>query len=152
MTQRAGAAMLSAAAFKVLRRCCPALVLSVDADAYARSTYSWLVAVDAQTLRFAVDGGGGTSANLARDGRATLQVIGQGGLSLLLRGPVRRLASTPPALAELGMEAWQLQIAEQTDQAWPGVRTSSLRYRAADASAVPTMRQLGSRIGAGLLG
>lgn len=151
MTQRAGAVMLSAAALKVLRRCCPALVLSVDADGYARSTYSWLVAVDAQTLRFAVDGGGGTSANLAREGRAALQVIGQGGLCLLLRGPVQRLASTPQALAELGMEAWQLRIVAQTDQAWPGVRTSSLRYRATDAGAAPTMRQLQACIGAGLL-
>lgn len=123
-------AVLALPVLRRLGRGCPALVLSVDADGYPRSTYSWLVAVGPDALRFGVDRDRGTSANLLRDGRAALQVVGTGGLNLLLRGPVYRLPSSAPALAEAGMEAWQLCLRQQQDQGWPGVRTSALSYRA----------------------
>lgn len=130
MNQPPSGTVLAPPVLRRLRRGCAALVLSVDADGYARSTYSWVVAVGPGTLRFGVDRGKASSANLLRDGRACLQVVGTGGFNLLLRGPVYRLPSNSPALAEAGMEAWQLCLRQQHDQGWPGVRTNALRYRA----------------------
>ena len=138
-------------ALGALQRCCPVLVLSVDADGYARSTYSWAVAVGKDVLRFGVDGGGATDANLTREGRVSIQLIGEGGMNLLLRGPVCRLPSNPLALGEIDMRAWQMRLAGQQDQAWLGVRTSALRYHATESAAETALRELEARIGLELL-
>lgn len=147
MTPTGESAMLTPRALSRLGRPCPALVLSVDPDGHARSTYSWVVAVGSDILRFGVDRGGTTCANLAREGRASIQLIGPDGMNLLLRGSVCRLPSNPQALDQIGMEAWQMRLACQQDQAWPGVRTSALRYHASEANADAALRELEARIG-----
>lgn len=59
-----------------LRPGAPGLLLTAGADGYATSAYTWIVALDAGRLRFAVDEGGSTMSNLQRSGQASLQIIG----------------------------------------------------------------------------
>lgn len=107
----------------------PVLVLSVGASGDPHSTYSWAVAADAQTVRFAVDRGSSTSANLARAQRAAVQFVGAWGQNLVAAGAVSQLAARIAAAEPIPLEAWELRIDRLKDQSWPGVKTSRLAYR-----------------------
>ena len=118
-----------AAALEQLRRGLPVLVLSSHANGDPHSTYSWAVARDDRRLRFVVDAGSVTGANLARRGRGAVQVVGGGGVNLLISGAVRQLADHVPAAEPADMELWEIEPDAVKDQAWPGVATSALVYR-----------------------
>lgn len=112
---------------QLLAKGSPVLLLSADARGRPHATYSWAIALSDKRLRIAVDRGGHTSANWRRSGLAAIQVVGQGGLNLLIDGRATQLAK---ALACEGfMEPWELAIRSVIDQSWPGVATSTLRYR-----------------------
>lgn len=121
------AAALPPAALQRLEAGAPVLLLSADARGRPHSTYSWAVAVGARRLRVAVDCGGRTSANWRRSGWGAVQLIGEGGLNLLISGRTRLLAPALPGAP--GLESWQLAARQVLDQSWPGVATSALRYR-----------------------
>ena len=53
-----------------LRPGAPALLLTCGADGYSTSAYTWALALDDKRLRFAVDVGGSSMANLQRSGLA----------------------------------------------------------------------------------
>lgn len=107
-----------------------ALVLSADARGDPHSTYSWAVAVDdGRRVRFGVDRGSTTSANLSANGRAAVVVVGSGGLNVLLGGRARRLRAQIEAAAPIPLELWELALTRLKDQSWPGVTTSALAYR-----------------------
>ena len=53
-----------------LRPGAPGLLLTSGADGYATSAFTWIIALDGQRARFAVDEGGSTMANLERGGQA----------------------------------------------------------------------------------
>jgi hypothetical protein len=123
----AAAAALSAPALRALAAGAPVLLLSADARGRPQATYSWAVALSARRLRAAVDRGGRTSSNWRRQGQAGIQVVGTAGLNLLIHGrPVRLAAALACAPT---MELWDLAVQRVTDQSWPGVATSELRYR-----------------------
>lgn len=118
---------LDAATLQLLAAGTPVLLLSANEDGRPHSTYSWAVATSSRRLVIGVDRGGHTSANWQRSGLAAIQIIGQGGRNLLLDGQARQLA--PALQSQAMMEPWALQIHTVLDQSWPGVATSTLRYR-----------------------
>lgn len=111
-----------------LRPGAPGLLLTSGADGWATSAYTWIVALDADRARFAVDEGGSTMVNLERAGQATLQVIGQGDISFIVKGRARRLEAKLDAAAPYVIQLWELEVAGAKDQSWPGVTTSALTY------------------------
>ena len=111
-----------------LRPGAPGLLLTSGADGYATSAFTWIVALDAGRLRFAVDEGGSTSANLQRSGQAALQVIGQGDMSFLVKGRARQLKPRLDAASPYVIQLYEMEVIGAKDQSWPGVTTSALAY------------------------
>ncbi len=111
-----------------LRPGAPGLLLTSGADGYATSAYTWIIALDGQRARFAVDEGGSTMANLERGGQASLQVIGQGDISFIVKGRARRLKPKLDAAAPYVIQLWEMDVIGAKDQSWPGVATSALTY------------------------
>lgn len=111
-----------------LRPGAPGLLLTAGADGYATSAFTWIVALDAGRLRFAVDEGGSTSANLQRSGQASLQVIGQGDMTFLVKGRARRLKPRLDAAMPYVIQLYEMDVIGAKDQSWPGVETSALSY------------------------
>lgn len=97
-----------------------AALLTVGEDRYAHVAYVWAVAPGRATLRFCADHGSSTLANLERDGRAALQIIGPGDLVFVIKGPARKLAERLAA-APMPAALWELAVASCKDQSWPGV-------------------------------
>jgi hypothetical protein len=111
-----------------LRPGAPGLLLTAGADGYATSAYTWILALDAGQLRFAVDEGGSTLANLQRSGQAALQIIGQGDVTFLVKGRARALKPRLDAAAPYVIQLWEMEVIGAKDQSWPGVATSALAY------------------------
>ncbi len=111
-----------------LRPGAPGLLLTAGADGYATSAYTWMIALDDQRARFAVDEGGSTMANLQRSGQASLQVIGQGDISFIIKGRARQLKPKLDAAAPYVIQLWEMEVVGAKDQSWPGVSTSALSY------------------------
>lgn len=118
---------LDAPTLELLAKGSPVLLLSADAKGRPHATYSWAIALNDKRLRIGVDRGGHTSANWRKSGLAAVQIVGQGGRNLLIDGRARQLA--PALQCEAAMEPWELAIQSVLDQSWPGVATSTLRYR-----------------------
>lgn len=126
-----------------LRPGAPGLLLTAGADGYPTSAFTWIVALDAQRARFAVDEGGSTLANLQRSGQASLQVIGQGDLTFLVKGRARALKPRLDAAAPYVIQLWEMDVVGAKDQSWPGVATNALTYEwpAAQREAMLKMEQ-----------
>ena len=107
----------------------PVLALSASADGDPHSTYACAVALDERRLRFAVDRGSATCANLRGNACAALVVVGTAGANLLLGGRARLLSERIEAAAPIALELWELEVTRSRDQSWPGVTTSELVYR-----------------------
>ena len=105
----------------------PAVLLTVGADGWAHAAMTWAVAVAPDRVRFVADHGSMTLANLERDGKAALQVIGRDDIIGLVKGPARmrrpRIEAAPFAMA-----MWEMAVAEVRDQAWAPVAVSPLAY------------------------
>ncbi len=96
-------------------------------DGWPNLVMTWAAARDAQTVRFGVDAGSPTSANIERNGKATLEIIGTGGIIFRLKGTAEiikgRIAAAPFPIAMA-----ELVVHEAKDQAWPEVTVSPLSY------------------------
>lgn len=104
-----------------------ALLLTTGADGYPASAFTWVVAIDAATVRFGADLGTATLANLQRDGRGALQIIAEGNLVYLIKGEVR-LARPRLEAAPMKVALMQMAVREVKDQSWQGVTVLPLRY------------------------
>jgi hypothetical protein len=111
----------------VLRPGSPVVLVTVGTDGWGHSALTWAVAVTQNRVRFGVDHGSATLANLERDGKATLQVIGAGNTLSLIKGPAQLLRERIEA-APFGMAMWELSVAEVRDQAWDPVAVSPLAF------------------------
>jgi hypothetical protein len=111
-----------------LRPGAPGLLLTSGADGYATSAYTWILGLDAGRARFAVDEGGSAMSNLERGGQATLQVIGQGDISFIVKGRARRLKPKLDSAAPYVIQLWEMEVVGAKNQSWPGVTTSALTY------------------------
>lgn len=118
---------LPAPLLALLKEGIPALLLTVDEAQYPHSVFTWAVAPDPTTVRFAVDLKTTTSVNLERTGQATLQVIGPDNLLFLIKGSAHQLK---PQLAatSLKIALFALNVATVKDQAWPLATVRPLAY------------------------
>ncbi|RME49671.1 MAG: pyridoxamine 5'-phosphate oxidase family protein [Chloroflexi bacterium] len=108
-----------------LRQGAPALLLTVGEDGYPHTAMTWAAARDSQTIRFGADIGGTTLANLERESRASLQIIGPNNLLFIVKGPVRQVkARIEAALFPIAM--MELSVAHVKEQSWLGVVVSAL--------------------------
>jgi hypothetical protein len=125
-----------------LRSGVPAVLVTVGEDGWAHAAMTWAAAVAADRVRFVVDHGSATLANLEREGKASLQVIGANNVLALIKGRVRerrpRIAASP-----FGMAMWELHVTEVRNQAWSPVAVSPLAYRwvGPEADALSRMEQ-----------
>lgn len=126
----------------LLRAGAPAMVLSVGADGFSHAAMTWAVAPGPDRVRFIADHASTTLANLRRDGRASLQVIGGDDLVALIKGPVRERRARVEA-APFPMAMWEMTVAEVKDQSWGPVTVSPLTYewRGPDAEALRRIEQ-----------
>jgi hypothetical protein len=118
---------LPLAHLNVLQQGCPALLLTLGTDGFPATAYTWMVALDAVTLRFAADHGSTTLANLEREARASLQIISQENLILLIKG-VTMPAKPQIEAAPFKIAMMALEVREVKDQSWPGVKVQPLGY------------------------
>ena len=111
-----------------LRPGAPGLLLTAGADGYATSAYTWAIALDDKRIRFAVDVGGSSLSNLQRSGLASIQVIGPGDVSFLVKGKSRLLKDRIDAAAPYAIMIWEMDVMGAKDQSWTGVSTTALMY------------------------
>ena len=111
-----------------LRPGAPALMLSSGADGYATSAYTWAIAIDDKRIRFAVDVGGSSMGNLQRSGLASIQVIGPGSVSFLVKGKSRLIKERIESAAPYSIMIWEMEVMGAKDQSWTGVSTTALMY------------------------
>ncbi len=111
----------------VLKEGCPALLLTTGLDGFPNTAYTWVVAPDAMTVRFGADHGSTTLANLEREPRASLQIIGPENLVFLIKGATSRIKPQIEA-APFKIAMMTLSVTEVKDQSWPGVRVQPLAY------------------------
>ena len=121
------AAQLPDSLLNVLRTGSTALLVTMGEDGFPNTAFTWALAVTPTTIRFGADHGSATLSNLEREGRASLQIIGEGNLIFLIKGTTRQIRpqieAAPFKIAMLAME-----VAMVKDQSWPGVHIQPLYY------------------------
>ena len=114
----------------LLQKGTPAILCNVGADGWPNAVTTWAAARDPHHIRFGVDLGTTTHANLERTGMASLHIIGPDNLIFLVKGTARvlkrRLECLPPPHLMSMMEMTPHAV---KDQAWVGVVVSPLSYR-----------------------
>ncbi|MCX7167382.1 MAG: pyridoxamine 5'-phosphate oxidase family protein [Rhodocyclales bacterium] len=111
-----------------LRPGAPALMLTMGADGYAGSAYTWVVGIDATRLRFGVDFGSSSLENLQHSGQVSIQILGPGDLSFLAKGTARPVKERIEASAPASIMLWEMDVLAVKDQSWPGVTSTALTY------------------------
>jgi pyridoxamine 5'-phosphate oxidase-like protein len=105
----------------------PVLLLTMGADDFPNTAYTWAVALDERRVRFGADLGSATLANLQRTRRAALQIIGPDNLVFIVKGRARkvkeRIAATPLRVAMM-----ELDIVAVKDQSWRQATVAPLAY------------------------
>ncbi len=124
----------------LLRTGSPAGLVTVGADEWGHAVMTWAVAIAPDRVRFGVDHGSTTLANLERNGKAALQVIGKDNIVALIKGHARVRRERIEA-APFGMAMWEMSVAEVKDQTWGPVVVSPLRYEWTGPRA-ETLRQI----------
>lgn len=102
------------------------LLITVGEDGLPTTAFVWAVAVSADTVRFATEGRD-SLANLEREGRASLQIIGSRNQVFLMKGST---SVVKPRLDALPFHStmMSLRVSEVKDQTWPEVFVSPLSY------------------------
>jgi len=121
------AAQLPDTLLNILKTGSSALLLTVGEDGFPNSAFTWVVAINSTTIHFGADHGSATLANLERDRRAALQIIGEGNLIFLIKGNSRQVKPQIEA-APFKIAMVALDIAMVKDQSWPGVSMHPLVY------------------------
>lgn len=111
-----------------LRPGVPALMLTTGADGYPSSAFTWVVCLDHRRLRFGVDHGGSAMANLQRTGQASIQIIGPGDLTYLVKGRSRKIREHIEAAMPASLMLYEMDVMGAKDQSWAGVGTTALAY------------------------
>lgn len=104
-----------------------AMLLTVGEDGYSNVAYGWIAAPEVKRVRFGADHGSATLANLQRDGRAALQIVGSDNLVFLVKGTARQIRERIAA-APMKIALWELRVLEAKDQSWPGVVPTPLAF------------------------
>jgi len=105
----------------------PAGLATIGEAGWPHVVMTWAVARDEQTVRFIVDFNTTTSANLERDDKATLLIIGPDDLLFTIKGRARQVKERVNA-ASFAIAMMELTTTEIKDQSWPVVRVTPLAY------------------------
>jgi len=113
---------------QLLKEGIPAILATQGADGWPYPVITWAIARDAHAIRFGVDIGSTTFANLQREHRATLQVIGPSNLLFLIKGTVRLLKERIKAFPFPSLALMEMAPGELKELSWPGVEVSPLSF------------------------
>lgn len=111
-----------------LRPGAPVLMLTTGSDGYPGAAYTWVVAMGQTRMRLGVDVGGSSLDNLRRNGLLSIQVIGPGDMSFLVKGKARPIKDRIEAAAPVAVMLWEMDVVNARDQSWPGVMVTALAY------------------------
>ncbi|MEE1550039.1 MAG: pyridoxamine 5'-phosphate oxidase family protein [Nitrospinaceae bacterium] len=111
-----------------LGRGIPALLLTVGADGFPNTAYTWVAAPDAQRGRFGVDHGSGTRANLKRNTKAALHIAGPEDLLFLVKGLAKQIEECIEA-APFRISMMEMSVSEVKDQSWAGVTVEPICFQ-----------------------
>ena len=106
----------------------PGLVITIGADELPNTAYTWVVASDRKTARFAVDQQSNTQINLEGNGRCAIQIIGPENLLFLIKGQAHFI-SDPIEMASLSVLIAEMSEMQIKDQSWKGVSVTPLAYQ-----------------------
>lgn len=104
------------------------IVISVGQDEYPTDAFAWVVGLDDKRLRFSVDHDSKTLANLERDGKAAVQIIGPDNLVFLVKGTCRVVKSKLDSVP-MGISVWEMDVIGARDQSWPGAAPLPLQVQ-----------------------
>ena len=107
------------------------IILSVCEDEYPTSAFTWVIALNSKRLRVIADHGGRTLANLQREGRAVIQIIGPDNLVFLVRGTTR-LVKEDLDKAPTRVALFEMDVVGARDQSWPAATPLPLTIQWAD--------------------
>lgn len=114
--------------YKVLSQGTPAALVTVGTDGYGNAVMTWARALTPQVVRFCVDLGTSTEANVRREGKAALHILGGANGLGLIKGRVRLIRDRVQA-APFGMAMWEMAIAHVKDQSFGTVTVTPPRYQ-----------------------
>ncbi len=117
---------LTLAQFQTLQRGCAGLLVTVGEDRFPTTAFVWTVAASRKNVRFGTEGGA-TLANLERERKASLQIIGAQNQVFLIKG---NTSLAKPRMEAVPFESamMSLEVAEVRDQTWPEVYVRELSY------------------------
>lgn len=102
------------------------LLITVGSDRFPTTAFVWAAAMSEKIVRFATEGRD-TLANLEREGRASLQILGSQNQVYLIKGTTRVVKARLDALP-FDSTMMSLEVTEVKDQTWPEVFVSPLTY------------------------
>ncbi|MFV1858277.1 MAG: hypothetical protein ACC647_02890 [Anaerolineales bacterium] len=105
----------------------PGLLLTIDDGGFPHSSFTWVVAISPEHLRFGADHEGTTLANIERSGLASVQIIVDEGQPYLIKGNVT-MASLLIHSAPFEVALMEMEILEVRDQSWIGVSVRPFDY------------------------
>jgi hypothetical protein len=105
----------------------PGQVLTIDEQEYPHTSFTWVTTNSIHLLRFGVDHGSPTMANIDRSGNTAVQIITDEGQPYLIKG-VAAIANSRIESAPFPMALAEMEILEVLDQSWIGVSVSAFNY------------------------
>jgi hypothetical protein len=110
----------------VLKNGVPALVMTVDADGFPHTGFSFAATRAKDSLAVVVDEGSSTQKNIERTKQASAQILANDNRVYLLKGSVslREKLKHSPAPSRRAV----IQLSAVKNQAWQQVRVSPLTY------------------------
>ncbi|MCZ6788554.1 MAG: pyridoxamine 5'-phosphate oxidase family protein [Chloroflexi bacterium] len=115
---------------QILQRGTPAILATYGSDGWPNAVMTWAISGDPRHVRFGVDLGSATLANIQREGKASLQIIGQDNVLFLIKGTAHVIKEHIDALpAPHLMCIMEMTPHSVKDQSWVGVEVAPLAYR-----------------------
>ena len=105
----------------------PGQIITIDEAGYPHTSFTWVTTNSIHLLRFAVDHGSPSMANIDRSGSAAVQIVTDEGQPYLIKG-MAVIASSRIESAPFAMALAEMEILELLDQSWIGVHVSPFDY------------------------
>ncbi len=116
--------------FELLQKGSTAILATYGSDGWPNAVMTWAATRDPQRIRFGVDLGTSTLANIEREGKASLQIIGPDNVLFLVKGTTHmvkaRIEALPPPHLMCMMEMAPHSV---KDQSWVGVVVTPPGYQ-----------------------
>ncbi|MGH2405060.1 MAG: hypothetical protein ACRDGN_11420, partial [bacterium] len=114
--------------FEFLHQGAAGLLVTVGADGWPHTAFTWIGAPDPARVRVVIDEGSTTLANVNASLRGAAQVIGPDSLLYLVKGSIALARNERKMPAGLRIVLADLSPSEVKDQGWAPVTVMPLRY------------------------